>query len=219
MVGNWCNFLLFGKDIIGVKKSLWWIEHFADGQWNKFLDSAWRQESDLITATFFDIKWETVDHVKRSVSKNSLFIFIHENPDFLTFSELGTNENVSFFPVNVEFAFDLLIDLGSDMERINSLRLYGVWLDIIVIHFVSVSCCILPLSDLFIHIVFINLKIYCLYLWLWVTLVNEIQREWLRSEKGKVRYFCYAFWIFCSQYLIYISKRLHLYKSPNLLSY
>lgn len=175
LVGNWRNFLLFTKNVIRVKESFRRIKHFTDCKWDKFLDSAWREESNFITAAFFDIERETVDHVKRPIWEDSLLVFVNKDSNFLTFSEFRTDENIGFFPVNIEFALDFLVNLRSDMERVNSLRLNGVWFNIIVIHFIGVSCCVLSLPCLLIHIIFIkNAKILLVlmlvgYYWAWDT--------------------------------------------------
>lgn len=81
-----------------------------------------------------------------------MLILIDKNSDLLALSVLGADKNVVLFPIDVELALDLLIDLGGEVETVHALGFDSVGLDIFVIHLVVVSAGILSTSNLLIHV-------------------------------------------------------------------
>jgi hypothetical protein len=116
------------------------------------LDLALSQESDLIVATLPDCKGKAIDHIKRLIVEYPLIILIHQDPDLLALSVLRTDKDIGLFPVNIEFALDLLINLGGDMKRVHTQGLNCVGLDVLVVHTVGVACGVLLLTDGLVHV-------------------------------------------------------------------
>jgi hypothetical protein len=116
------------------------------------LDLALSQEPDFIVATLPDCKRKPIHHIKRLIVEYPLIILIHQDPDLLALSVLRTDKDIGLFPVNIEFALDLLVDLGRDMKRVNTQGLDCVGFNVLVVHTVGVACGVLLLTDGLVHV-------------------------------------------------------------------
>jgi hypothetical protein len=159
------------------------------------LNSSIWQKSNLIVTTFFNIKTKSIHHIKWLIIKNSLFVFIYKYSNLLSFSIFWADKNISLFPINIKFTFDLLIDLWSKMERVNTKWLDSVWLDILIIHFVSISCGVLFLSDLLINIGCKIIKeirgAYCYYCVLILTMSISVHKSsWYEIDRCFILMIC-----------------------------
>ena len=81
-----------------------------------------------------------------------MIIFIYQNSDFFPLSILRADKNISFFPVQIQLALDLLIYLWDDVKRVNSQGLDGIGLHILVVHSIGITCGVLLLADGFVHV-------------------------------------------------------------------